>query len=67
LQDETKTDTYSFEANQTMGEAEISTFRNIRWPTLYYNYFCAIDPESEHIYVKIRSDVSGKPDRLPER
>ncbi len=60
LQDETKTDTYSLEANQTMGEAEISTFRNIRWPTLYYNYFCAIDPGSEQIYVKIRSDVFRK-------
>jgi uncharacterized protein (DUF362 family) len=43
-----------------MGEAEISTFRNIRWPTIYYNYFCAIDPGSEQIYVKIRSDVFRK-------
>jgi uncharacterized protein (DUF362 family) len=43
-----------------MGEAEISTFKNIQWPTLYYNYFCALDPESERIYVKIRSDVFRK-------
>ena len=60
LQDESKIETYTFETDQTMGEAEISTFKNIRWPTLYYNYFCALDPESEHIYVKIRSDVFRK-------
>ena len=60
VEDESKTETFTLEANQTMGEAEISTFRNIRWPTLYYNYFCAIDPGSEHIYVKIHSDVFRK-------
>jgi len=60
LQDKSNEEIYAFEINQTMGEAEVSTFRNIRWPTLYYNYFCAIDPESEQIYVKIRSDVFRK-------
>jgi uncharacterized protein (DUF362 family) len=60
LQDGAKTETFTLETNQTMGEAEISTFKNIRWPTLYYNYFCALDPGSEHIYVKIRSDVFRK-------
>jgi uncharacterized protein (DUF362 family) len=60
LKDESKTETFTLEADQAMGEAEISTFKNIRWPTLYYNYFCALDPESEHIYVKIRSDVFRK-------
>jgi uncharacterized protein (DUF362 family) len=60
LKDDSKTETLTLEANQTMGEAEISTLKNIRWPTLYYNYFCALDPESEHIYVKIRSDVFRK-------
>ena len=60
LQDESNTDTYTLETGQTMGEAEISTFRNIRWPTLYYNYFCMLDPESDQIYIKIRSDVFRK-------
>jgi uncharacterized protein (DUF362 family) len=60
LQDKSNEEIYAFEISQTMGEAEVSTFRNIRWPTLYYNYFCAIDPESEQIYVKIRSDVFRK-------
>ena len=25
----------------TGGEGEISTFQNLRWPKIYYNYFCA--------------------------
>jgi uncharacterized protein (DUF362 family) len=60
LQDGAKTETYALKTDQTMGEAEISTFKNIRWPILYYNYFCALDPGSEQIYVKIRSDVFRK-------
>ncbi len=57
LKDDSKVETFMLEANQTMGEAEISTFKNIRWPTLYYNYFCGLNSESNQIYVKIRSDV----------
>ena len=60
LKDESKTETLTLEADQTMGEAEISTLNNIRWPTLYYNYFCALNSESDQIYVKIRSDVLRK-------
>ena len=60
LKDELKTEAFTLEANQTMGEAEISTLKNIRWPTLYYNYFCALNSESDQIYVKIRSDVFRK-------
>jgi uncharacterized protein (DUF362 family) len=60
LQDESKNETYTIKTDQTMGEAEISTFKNFQWPTLYYNYFCALDPKSEHIYVKVRSDVFRK-------
>jgi uncharacterized protein (DUF362 family) len=60
LMDEWKTEAFTLEVNQTMGEAEISTLRNIRWPTLYYNYFCALNSESDRIYVKIRSDVFRK-------
>jgi uncharacterized protein (DUF362 family) len=60
LKDDLKTEAFTLEANQTMGEAEISTLKNIRWPTLYYNYFCALNSESDQIYVKIRSDVFRK-------
>jgi uncharacterized protein (DUF362 family) len=60
LKDELKTEVFTLEANQTMGEAEISTLKNIRWPTLYYNYFCALNSASDQIYVKIRSDVFRK-------
>ena len=41
----------------TLGEAEISSFMNIRWPTLYYNYFCAIDPASDALRLHIRTDT----------
>jgi len=60
LQDESKNEIYTIKTDQTMGEAEISTFKNFQWPTLYYNYFCALGPKSEHIYVKVRSDVFRK-------
>ena len=60
LKDETIEKTYAFLPDQTMGEAEISTFKNLRWPILYYNYFCALDTASNRIYVKVRSDVLRK-------
>lgn len=60
LKDESNIETFTLETNNTMGEAEISRFKNVRWPTLYYNYFCALEPESNEIYVKIRSDVLRK-------
>ena len=60
LKDDSKAETFTFEADQTIGEAEISTLNNIRWPTLYYNYFCALNSESDQIYVKIRSGVFRK-------
>jgi uncharacterized protein (DUF362 family) len=60
LKDDSKKETFILETTQTTGEAEISTLNNIRWPTLYYNYFCALNPESDQIYVKVRSDVFRK-------
>ena len=57
LQDPSGTREYLPVAGQTAGEAERSTFRNIRWPTLYYNYFCGVNPASGEIYVKIHSDA----------
>ena len=60
LQEGATEETYTLKAEETLGEAEVSTFKNFRWPTLYYNYFCALDPGSDRIYVKVRSDVFRK-------
>jgi uncharacterized protein (DUF362 family) len=60
LTDESIEKTYTFLPDQTMGEAEISTLKNLRWPVLYYNYFCALGTASNRIYVKVRSDVFRK-------
>jgi uncharacterized protein (DUF362 family) len=57
LQDGSLREEYAISADQTTGEAEKSTFTNIRWPKLYYNYFCALNPSLDEVYVKIRSDV----------
>jgi uncharacterized protein (DUF362 family) len=60
LQEGATENTYTLKAEETFGEAEVSSLKNFRWPTLYYNYFCALDPGSDHIYVKVRSDVFRK-------
>jgi len=57
LDDESSKEEYSIINDQTLGEAEKSTLQNIRWPKLYYNYFCALNPLSGDIYLKICSDV----------
>ncbi len=57
LHDDSFREEYSLVPGQTLGEAEKSTFQNIRWPKLYYNYFCAVNPSPADIYVKIRSSV----------
>ena len=57
LQGESTSQEYSLIGEKTLGEAEKSTFVNIRWPKLYYNYFCAVNPETGGLYVKVRSDV----------
>jgi uncharacterized protein (DUF362 family) len=48
---------YSLVREKTLGEAERALFSNIRWPKLYYNYFCSLSPETNTLYVKVRSDV----------
>jgi uncharacterized protein (DUF362 family) len=42
-------------AGRTFGEAERSTFRNVKWPTLLYGYLCAIRPEEQAARVQIHS------------
>jgi uncharacterized protein (DUF362 family) len=57
LQDGAGAKEYSLVAEKTLGEAEEALFSNLRWPKLYYNYFCAVSPEARTLYVKVRSDV----------
>ena len=48
---------FTVDKDKVLGEAEISSFQNIKWPTLYYNYFCAIDPARDTLRLHIRTDV----------
>lgn len=42
-------------ADRTFGEAERSTFRNIKEPTLLYGYICAVRPAAQAVRVQIHS------------
>lgn len=42
-------------ADRTFGEAERSTFRNIKEPTLLYGYICAVRPSAQAARVQIHS------------
>ena len=42
-------------AGQTFGEAEVSTFCNLREPTMLYGYICAIRPDAQMARVQIHS------------
>jgi uncharacterized protein (DUF362 family) len=42
-------------ADQTFGEAERSTFRNIKEPTMLYGYICAIRPAASAARIQIHS------------
>jgi len=57
LEGKSEGSTFKVLKDQTLGEAEISSFVNIKWPTLYYNYFCAIDRAGGGLALHIRSDV----------
>lgn len=48
---------FKVDKGSTLGEAETSSFQNVREPTIYYNYFCAVDPPRDSLRVHIRSDV----------
>lgn len=49
--------TFKIVKDKTIGEAEISSFKNIKEPTLYYDYFCTIDPALDTLRLHIRTDV----------
>ncbi len=48
---------YHLVPEQTFGEAESSTFKNIRYPTLLYGYICALRPQAQVARVQIHSNV----------
>ncbi len=45
------------DADQTFGEAERSTFRNIKEPTLLYGYICGVRPEARVNRVQIHTST----------
>jgi uncharacterized protein (DUF362 family) len=47
---------YSLEPDKTFGEAERSTFHNVRYPTLLYGYICAVRPQAHMARVQIHSN-----------
>ncbi len=47
---------YHLAPEKTFGEAEISTFNNVRYPTMLYGYICALRPEARMARVQIHSN-----------
>jgi uncharacterized protein (DUF362 family) len=60
IKDGHKETAFTIDKNSTLGEAEVSSFHNVREPSLYYNYFCAIDPSQDTLRLHIRSNVLRK-------
>jgi len=54
---ETSSEKLQIDADRTFGEAERSTFRNIKEPTMLYGYICALRPESRSARVQIHTDT----------
>ena len=48
---------YSIQRDRTLGEGEFGRLAGLRRPTLYYNYFCAIEPEADLFRIQVRSGV----------
>ena len=47
---------YHLAPEKTFGEAESSTFNNVRYPTLLYGYICAVRPQAHMARVQIHSN-----------
>lgn len=58
--DDSKSKKYEIQTDKTFGEAEKATFNNIKEPTLDYDYTCALNPETKHVYVSTRSGALQK-------
>jgi uncharacterized protein (DUF362 family) len=48
---------YSIQKDKSLGEGEFGKLAALREPKLYYNYFCAIDPENDLLQIHIRSSI----------
>ena len=48
---------YPIQRERTLGEGEFGRLAGLRRPTLYYNYFCAIEPETDLFRIQVRSGV----------
>ena len=53
----TPSEELQIDGDQTFGEAERSTFRNIKEPTMLYGYICALRPGSRSARVQIHTDT----------
>jgi uncharacterized protein (DUF362 family) len=49
--------TYTIQRARTLGEGEHGELTGLRKPTLYYNYFCSVQPESDLFRVHARSGI----------
>lgn len=49
--------TYAVRPEQTLGEGEFGRLAGLRRPSLYYNYFCAIEPDADIFRIHVRSGV----------
>ncbi|MEJ2430767.1 MAG: DUF362 domain-containing protein [Deltaproteobacteria bacterium] len=54
---ETPTEELQIDGDHTFGEAERSTFLNIKEPTMLYGYICAVRPASRSVRVQIHTDT----------
>ncbi len=48
---------YDIDVSRTIGEAESGAVSSFRTPPLYYNYFCAVEPDANMFRVFVRSGV----------
>jgi uncharacterized protein (DUF362 family) len=48
---------YSIDVGRSLGEGEFGKIGALRKPSLYYNYFCAVEPEADTFRVHVRSGV----------
>lgn len=48
---------YPIQRDRTLGEGEFGRLAGLRRPTLYYNYFCAIEPEADSFRIQVRSGI----------
>lgn len=51
-----QTSDFSIQPDATFGEAERSTIRNIKEPTMLYGYICAVRPDAHMARVQIHAD-----------